>query len=307
MLGMGRRRTKHKDLPPGVRLIKGRYYWRPTSRIERDARKAKGLPMFVPLGADPTEMRRAWVKLALPPEQPEGTVAYLIERYRDEELDRRDPKTKEHVRVVKTRKEYRRQLAKLEERFGVMKYARNAIEASQSGFLRRMDIVQFLRNSPTPVQANKDVNVLSGVFEHAINCGLTEYNPIAGAPRNEEPGRDREPLPWEVEVITTAASPLLALLIRLTEITGWRGVEGRTLERSQVEAAGIRRRQRETWAQRAVGVDTATSRDHRGSKDPARRGAIDEVHILHPHWRHAHRVRATDAVGSRRYDQKVCK
>lgn len=76
---MGRPRERHKDLPPGVRVINGRYYWKPTSAAERAARKAKGLKATVPLGADPMEMRRAWVRLNPSNSLPaEGTVAYLI-------------------------------------------------------------------------------------------------------------------------------------------------------------------------------------------------------------------------------------
>jgi hypothetical protein len=109
---MGRPRERHKDLPPGVRVINGRYYWKPTSAAERAARKAKGLKATVPLGADPMEMRRAWVRLNPSNSLPaEGTVAYLIERYRDEELDRVDPRTRQPKRTEKTRDEYRRQLA----------------------------------------------------------------------------------------------------------------------------------------------------------------------------------------------------
>jgi site-specific recombinase XerD len=238
---MGRPRERNKDLPPGIRLINGRYYWKPTSAAERAARKAKGLKATVPLGSDPMEMRRAWVRLNPPDGAPaESTVAYLIERYREEEVDRVDPRTRQPKRTEKTRDEYRRQLGKWEERIGRMRYARNAVEASAGDCFRRMHVVQFLRNSKTPTQANKDVSVLSQVFEYARDVGLTEYNPCAGAERNTELPRDREALAWEVEALLAAAPPLLALMIRFVRITGWRGAEIRSLEHRQLEPGGIR-------------------------------------------------------------------
>src|SRR5262245_40664339 len=71
-------------------------------------------------------------------------------------------------------------------------------------------------------------------------CGLTEYNPVQGATRNPERPRDREALPWEVEVLKTAATPLLALMIRFNEITGFRSGEIRSIEHKHLEAGGIR-------------------------------------------------------------------
>lgn len=250
---MGRPRQRNKDLPPGVRLLNGRYYWKPTSAAERAARKSKGLKATVPLGADPDEMRRAWVRLNPSNSVPaEGTVDYLIERYRDEELDRVDPRTRQPKRTEKTRDEYRRQLGKWEERIGAMRYARNAVEASAGERFRRMNVVQFLRSSQTPTQANKDVSVLSQVFEYARDVGLTEYNPCEGVERNTELPRDREALPWEVECLLASAPPLLALMIRFVRISGWRGHEIRSLEHRQVDPAGIRLQrakggQRELW------------------------------------------------------------
>ena len=238
---MGRPRERHKDLPPGVRLKNGRYYWQPTSAAERAAKRARGEKNEIPLGADPVEMRKRWARLNPLGEEVEGTVAALIARYLEEELERIDPHTKEPRLTEKTRNEYRRQLGKIKARFGARRYARNAVEASAGGeVLRRMDIVQMLRTSTTPVQANKDANTLSAVFEYARDCGLTEYNPVQGATRNRERPRDREALPWEVEVIQTAATPLLALMIRFNAITGFRGGEIRAIEHKHLEAGGIR-------------------------------------------------------------------
>ena len=238
---MGRPRTQHKDLPPGVRLKGGRYYWQPTSAAERAARRARGEKVEISLGVDPIEMRKAWARLnPVGDDAVEGTVGALINHYLEEELERLDPRTKQPRLTKKTRDEYRRQLGKLKERFGARRYARNAVEASAGDRFRRMDIVQMLRGSTTPVQANKDANTLSAVFEYARDCGLTEYNPVQGATRNPERPRDREALPWEVEVIKTAATPLLALMIRFNEITGFRSGEIRSIEHRHLEAGGIR-------------------------------------------------------------------
>jgi len=103
---MGRPRTKDKDLPPGVRLKGGRYYWQPTSAAERAAKRARGEKVEISLGTDPVEMRKAWSRLnPIGDDAVEGTVGTLINRYLEDELDRLDPYTKQARLTKKTRDE----------------------------------------------------------------------------------------------------------------------------------------------------------------------------------------------------------
>lgn len=57
-------RLRRQRRPAGVLEKKGRWYYRPTSMLERAARAAQGLPETIPLGAaDTAEARKKWATL----------------------------------------------------------------------------------------------------------------------------------------------------------------------------------------------------------------------------------------------------
>jgi hypothetical protein len=108
-----------------------------------------------------------------------------------------------------------------------------------------VDVQRFLHDAEKKVQANRYVSCLSSVFAYAIAiAGRTTYNPcIAGVMKNAEAPREREALPWEFDVLFTAATPLMALMMRYERITGWREGDVRKLDRPQLRANGIKLKQ----------------------------------------------------------------
>ena len=189
MVRVGRPRTKNKDLPLGVYLVKDRYYVRPVSKEMRRVFAAAypGKKKCAPLGADKAEARKLWVKLFVtdrPPESAQGgTVSELIERYEREQLPQLTGTTKGH------RTSYCKALNRV---FGPWRYAKSEAEAVTGQFLRSMHVTQYLRAEAVreyegkkkrvhhgrPVGANREVKLLSLIFKLAkIEWGYTEYNP----------------------------------------------------------------------------------------------------------------------------------
>jgi integrase len=235
---VGRRRETNLTLPPGVRRIGARYFWQPTSKRERDERRAKGLPMSVALGpVMDASARKLWAQLSgyrddVP--ATDGTVAELLHLFETYDLER--------GRKPKTISEYRRSLTVLRARFGAARYGKTAAEAMAGRAIGKVDVQRFVREVGN-VQANRHVAVLSAVFTYAAREGKTDYNPCLGVERNPEAPREREVEPWEAEVLLAVATPLMALLMRYERLTGWREGDVRILGRPQLTAQGIRLKQ----------------------------------------------------------------
>lgn len=245
---MGRPRRTRLDLPAGVRLIDGRYYYRATTRRERDERNAKGLPETIPLGADAEQMRRTWSKLHKSrwdldrADAAAGTLAELLDRFEKDSLPAVDARGKARF-APRTRREYGRQLVRLRDRWGTRRYARTEVEAVRGDCLGTRDLQAWLDKLPSLVSGNRELALLSTVFGDARRWGLTVFNPCSGVRRHEEIPRDREVPQWEVEVLLAVAGEREALMVLWERATGWREGDVRTLSRTQATPEGVRLRQ----------------------------------------------------------------
>jgi hypothetical protein len=270
---VGRPRRHRLDLPPGC-VLRGRVvYWRPGSAAAREARKANGLPELQRLGTldDMTAVRTAWAKAAGvrpdPIDHPaRHSIAHLVDRYREDVLERKRADGT-HVLADKTRKEYSRQLDVLRDRWGATRFARTEAEAIGAGVLSTLDLQSWIDDAEAPVEANRQLSLLSTIFAWARRWKLSVYNPAQGVLRREERPRDREVLPWEVEVLMAVARARMALMIRFERVTGWREGDVYGALRAKFRADVIRhvqgkrgRKQRWEWSPelRAIVAEAAT-------------------------------------------------
>jgi len=239
---MGRRRKTPEELPPGVRAIRGVYYWRPTSIAEREARRARGERESVRLGTTADGARRRWAELTgrrpRSGEDPDGKLAELLDRFLEDVV----PSDRVGLAPA-TRREYVRQVERLRARWGAWRYARTDVEAARGGCLTTLELQRWVDRADARISANRELALLSTVFGWARRWGCTFYNPCKGVMRNEEAPRSRQVAPWEFEVLLAAATPAIALMMRWERITGWREADVYTLTRGQLEAAGVTLRQ----------------------------------------------------------------
>ena len=266
MLTVGRPRSSRKDLPPGLYFSarKGFYFYRPATGARAS--------VYAHIGHVEREAAiRRWVDLTGANEQGQaGTVSELIDRYLRDGLTKKAPRT---------HREYTRQAGKLRIVFGSIRYARSEAEAARGGVVVLMDVVRYLRVATKPGQANRDVSLLSEIFEHGRDCGLTEYNPCAGAPRNPERPRRRFVTWAEYARLRRAAKPVVRLAMLLTRLTGMRQGDLLRLRWSDVSERGVRVVHGKTGFDQGLRLSWGLTR----ALDAARglRGNLRSLYVLH--------------------------
>ncbi len=213
-MAMGRRRTKHKDLPPRLHR-KGRV-WYHVALVD-------GKRRWTRLSDDYAEALGMWAKLeareTVPGATP-GTVAAAIARYRGEGL----PQLREA-----TRADYARILDRLDGVFGEMMLEE----------LRPSDVAAYLDRRSAKVAANREVAVLSTVFNHAIRWGWCEANPCQGVRRNRERARRRYIGDDEFRRLLEAADEQWRCIIELAYLTALRRGDLLRLRLSDITDAGL--------------------------------------------------------------------
>lgn len=223
MRKMGRPRGKDKDMPPGLRQVAGRWYWRPTNAAGRDicARLAPGkTSMFA--GETKADARKWWVKTIMAQlDAMEGsaddTVGSIIDAYFI---------SPQYLELAeKTRKDYKAWLEQIRDRFGTARYAKSEADAVRGDYLRRMHIAQMLDDArlegkgPT---GNRKKAALSSAFRAAIRTGKTEYNPCDGVESNPEQARSRLPTHTDYAKLRRVAQPVIRLSLLIARLTAMR-------------------------------------------------------------------------------------
>ena len=223
--------SKTGRLPPGVRLVAGRFYL---------YRMINGKRESTPLGSDLDKMRKRWAELTqFSPSKP-GSFGELLDRYMREVLPEKNKKTGQLILAEATRDSYTTSSKVLRKHFGDMLYAKSEVEAATGKFIRAMDIAQFLRNATAQVQANRHIGLMSVVFARAREWGNTEYNPCTRVRRNKETPRDYEPTAVSLDSLLNATkNEMMKLTIRFAAITGWREGDIRLLRKDQLLDDGI--------------------------------------------------------------------
>lgn len=187
MMGSPKKHDRH--LPPRMRQKHGAYY-----RVVRNR--------WEPLGKHYGEALKRWAELESEPAQVR-TVGQALDCYLVDEL----PKLAEA-----TQKEYRRMSGELRKVFGDAALA--DVEPTT--------VAQYLHRRTAAVQANREVALLSSVFNYAMRLGHAKDNPCRGVRRNTERARTRLPTAAEIAALRVAASARMRPLLDLALMTGMR-------------------------------------------------------------------------------------
>jgi len=223
MPAMGRRRTLHHDLPPGMHCKGGRYYY---GRND------------VALGGDLTAAMRKWAELAGERVRGGDTFADAVREYRIEELGKKAPATQ---------KGYDRQLDVLVKVFGRVRLAA----------LTPHHVETFLKVRGRTVSATREKALLSAVFNFARGAGLTSAaNPCAGI-RGTKAKRDRYVSDDELRAGVDASGPALATFLELAYRTGQRPSDVLRMTRADVQDGALLVQQAKTGAKVRIAVTGA--------------------------------------------------
>lgn len=239
MLAVGRKRSKNQHLPAGVIPRGGRWYWQPTSKRERDERKAKGLKASITLGdADTKAARLKWAEVSgfRDVQDEAGTVAELVHLWERDGIQKRPNGL---LRAESTIGLYKGSIPDVIAQFGACRYGKTAKLAGDGEAIGPADIQRFVSDHPHKGIVNRYYTILDNSFAYAITRGRTTYNPCQDVVKNALEPRDREPLEWEVECLRTLANQFYGLLMDLEGITGWRVGQILSLKRLHVGPDGI--------------------------------------------------------------------
>jgi integrase len=222
---MGRRRSKHFDLPPRMRRKRLAYYYVVGGR-------------WTPLGSDRNKALLAWAQLEqTEPDESLTTFGVVAERYKKEELRQKAPSTQH---------EYAHAIEVLAPVFGKVK-----LEA-----IRPQHVRAYLDRRSSKIAANREVAVLSTIFNRAREWGYTRAaNPCAGVRRNRERGRDKYITDDEYRRLYAAADPVLRDAMALAYYTGQRVSDVLKIRRADIQDGVLWIKQGKTAAHLRIAVE----------------------------------------------------
>lgn len=188
-MGMGRPRKHNRHLPPRMRLSHGAYYRVTPAGWEN-------------LGREYGPALKKWAELeALPVAA--RTVGDAITLYAADRLP---------ALAAKTQRDYTRICGELRKTFG----------DALLNQVRPVHIAQYLEKRSKKTAANREMAVLSSVFNYAMRLGYAESNPCRGVRRNSEHARTRLPTSAEIAALKLRAPPYLRAAISLSLATALR-------------------------------------------------------------------------------------
>jgi integrase len=173
---MMRPKSTARDLPPKMlrrtkRLASGKiwegYYY--------NGRDEQGERQEIPLGTDLNEAKRKWAEFECQkPADDTGLMSFIFDRYLRDALPTKAPKTQEDNRSC-------------------IKYLRKVFGNAPIESITPQHIAQYrdARGAKAPVRANREVSLLSAIFNMAREWGYTaKENPAKGVRKNKEKPRD---------------------------------------------------------------------------------------------------------------------
>jgi integrase len=194
---MGRRKTVNPDLPPRMTA-------RPTKsgRFNYYYGQQK-----IPLGSDLSRARIKWVELENGGFTPSARYVDVAERWEREAIHiGRRKKT----RAPKTQKEFRSGLKEL----------RLAFKDFQLEQIQPFHVREYLDNRTAKVSANREISVLSIIWNWARGKGITDKaNPCVGIEKNPESARTRYVTTEEFDFVWKRACPELQDAMDLALLT----------------------------------------------------------------------------------------
>jgi integrase len=101
-------------------------------------------------------------------------------------------------------------------------------------------IYAYLDANPAKVAANRDVSVMSCIFQLAIRKGLLSLNPCRQVSRNPEKPRDRYVEDAEFQAVKALASPQMQSIMDLAYMTAMRRSDLLSLRMDAITPDGIR-------------------------------------------------------------------
>ncbi|MFW5972393.1 MAG: tyrosine-type recombinase/integrase [Bacteroidota bacterium] len=225
---MGRKRTKHHDLPPRLRpskagtyyydhgYVDGRRYWENLHTKDLKTAKLKWAELEAQRNSPPPSRIR--------------TVQQLFDWYTAHYFS---------ALSAKTQDERARHFRFLAEVFGGMR----------PDAVKPQHIAQYREARSKKVAANREISSMNRVYAQAYELGLVASNPCTGVRRNSERARSRYVTDDEFQAVKELADPWFRAVLDLAYITALRRGDLVEIRRSQITEKGLEIDHRKTlWS-----------------------------------------------------------
>lgn len=194
-----------------------------------NGRDEQGKRVEIPLGTDLITAKRKWAELeGAPPPADTGLMKHVFDRYVKDILPKKG---------VNTQREY----------MGAIKQLRGVFDDAPINSIKPTTIAAYRDARSAPVRANREIAMLSAVFNLAREWGLTTAeNPCRGVRKNKETPRSyyAEDDVWHA--VYAAACDDLRAAMDLAYLTGQRPADVRKMRRSDVVNDEVKVRQNKT-------------------------------------------------------------
>lgn len=213
---MGRKREKDFHLPVNMRFKHGAYYY------DHGKRKSRVGKTYEFLSKDYKEAKLKWAQINADGEEPDsGTFAEMATFYQAEALPSKAKNTQDlHNMCI---------------RF-LLKSFGDAMLAD----IEPHHIYGYLDANPSKVSANRQISVMSNIFQLAIRKGYVSLNPCRQVTRNPEKPRDRYIEDFEYQAVKSLALPVVRSVMDFAYMTAMRRGDILALRLDQIEDQGIR-------------------------------------------------------------------
>lgn len=237
---MMRPKETAKDLPPRMlrrtkRLKSGElwvgYYY--------NGRDDQGKRKEIPLGTDLNEAKRKWAELECKPAPREtGIMRVIFDRYERDIIPTKAPKTQR-------------------DNLGCMKFLRSVFDNAPIDSITPQHIAQYrdsrkskLKGSvgkPAPVRANREITLLSHIWNMAREWGYTaKENPVKGVRKNKETPRDFYADSQVWDAVYDAACVELQDAMDLNYLTGQRPADVLKMRLTDIKDGALELKQNKT-------------------------------------------------------------
>ncbi len=236
-----RPKSTNRDLPPRMvrvrKTLKSGKVW---EAFYYNGRDAEGRRVKIPLGTDLNDAKREWARLErqeVP--QDTGLMRFIFDRYARDIVPGKAPRTQK-------------------DNLDCMKFLRKVFDQAPIDSITPQVIAQYRdeRGKAAPVRANREISLLSHVFNLAREWGYTaKENPVRGVRKNKETPRDfyADDLVWAA-VYSVAASELQDAM-DLAYLTGQRPADVLKMRRSDVKDGALEVKQNKTTKKLRILLD----------------------------------------------------
>lgn len=238
-----RPKTTNRDLPPRMlrrkRTLKSGKVW---ESFYYAGRREDGTRVEIPLGHDLNEAKRKWVEMecrTIPVET--GLMRFIFDRYEKEIIPTKAPRTQK-------------------DNLGCLKGLRSVFDSAPIDSITPQIIAQYRdkRGQHAPVRANREITLLSHVWNMAREWGLTaKENPVKGVRKNKETPRDfyADAAVWDA--VYSAACVELQDAMDLNYLTGQRPADVLKMRLSDIRDGALEVQQNKTNKKLRILLDDA--------------------------------------------------